>query len=730
MPTFQPSFFARSATRAAVAVQRFVLYLKIPSNPKGFFFMTTQHTFFSTALILSATALLQARPPAGEDTTKTYLGKEVVVRASRASGEILDLPMAVGVVSLRDLVGTRKLGLNEALSLVPGVLAQSRSGSQDIRLTIRGFGARGSGDRSNAGTVRGIKVLIDGIPETEPDGRTPLDMIDLDATERIEIVRSNASTLFGNASGGVVNLRTGPSSTGTFVESKNQLGDFNFRKNNISLGSLLGSSQLFLSASNTNFDGWRKNSSSKSTQIHAVLESRVNESTNLRMLTSAVYNEFYAPGALTQAQFDADPTQANSGYLARRERRENRTGRLAFDLYTTLSGSHSIDALAYITPKIFARSERGTYRDFNRYHVGGGLVYAWTGEPSSLFRKIMVGADEAYQDGSSLFYNLVNGDRGDSLRTNKREGAETFGLFVQTELALSDDFYFTLGGRFDKQKYIAEEFAAAVNRTNVPEELSFDHLTPKLSALYKLSESHSLYASIGGGLEAPAFNEVDPPPTLPNIKLNVLLAPMTSTTYEIGAKGYIDSEVLVSYSVAMYQIDIRNEIIPFNGGAYFFTAGRSQRRGLEFSGRASLPAGFSVTTALTYMAASYDSYTNDLGNFSGNAVPGIPRTVFNSRLGYTSGFGLSANVGFFLVGSYFADDANTYSVPGSAIMNVGASYEFTFGSFRGSLSGGVNNVGNVKYASSAFMNPDNTGAFLEPGMPGNAFGGFGLKWTP
>ncbi|MEK6565332.1 MAG: TonB-dependent receptor [Bacteroidota bacterium] len=694
--------------------------------------MSPQRTFLSAALVLSATALLQARPPAGEDTTKTYVGKEVVVTASRASGEILDLPMAVGVVTLSDLVGARKLGLNEALSLVPGVLAQSRSGSQDIRLTIRGFGARGSGDRSNAGTVRGIKVLIDGIPETEPDGRTPLDMIDLDATERIEIVRSNASTLFGNASGGVVNLRTGPSSTGTFVETKNQFGDFNFRKNNLSFASLLGSSQLFLSASNTNFDGWRKNSSNKSTQIHAVLESQVNESTNLRMLTSGVQTEFYTPGALTRAQFDADPAQANSSYLSRRERRENRTGRLAFDLYATLSGNHSIDALAYITPKVFARSERGTYRDFNRYHLGGGLVYAWAGEPSSFFRRIMVGADEAYQDGSSLFYNLLNGERGDSLRTNKREGAETFGLFVQTELAVSGDFYFTLGGRFDKQKYIAEEFAAAVNRTNVPEELIFDHLTPKLSALYKLSESHSLYASIGGGLEAPAFNEVDPPPTLPNVKLNLLLAPMTSTTYELGAKGYVDfdSEILVSYSVAMYRIDIRNEIIPFNGGAYFFTAGRSQRRGLEFSGRASLPVGFSVATAFTYMDASYDKYTNDLGDFSGNAVPGIPRTVFSSRLGYASGFGLSVDVGFFLVGNYFADDANTYSVPGSAVVNVGARYKFTFASFQGSFSGGVNNLGNTKYASSAFMNPDNTGAFLEPGLPRNAFGGFGLKWTP
>ena len=82
----------------------------------------------------------------------------------------------------------------EALSRVPGVVAQSRYGTSDIRLMIRGFGARGAGDRSNSGTTRGVRVLIDGFPETEPDGRTSLDQLDLAAAEGIEVIRSNASS--------------------------------------------------------------------------------------------------------------------------------------------------------------------------------------------------------------------------------------------------------------------------------------------------------------------------------------------------------------------------------------------------------------------------------------------------------------------------------------------------------------------------------------------------------
>lgn len=684
------------------------------------------------SLILSIPFVSMSLTSGGEDTTRTYLGKEVIVNANRMSGEVLGIPLAVSIVRLKD-IPSRKLSMNEALSLVPGVFAQSRSGGEDVRLTIRGFGARASGDRSNAAIIRGIKILIDGIPETEPDGRTPLDLIDLNATERIEIFRSNSSTLFGNASGGVINLQTGAGTRGTFLESANSFGDFGFRKNNVSFGAAMGSTFTFVSISNTNFDGWRQSSSDRSTKVNAVVDSRLDESTNLRVLAGGATNIFYIPGALTQSQFDADPTQANATYASRQERRFNRTGRLAFDLNTAFFGGHALDVLAYVTPKVQARSERGQYRDFNRYHIGGGLVYSWTGEEDFWLKKLLVGSDEAYQDGSILFYNLVNGDRGDSLRTNKREGAETFGVFLQTELRLSDNLIATIGGRFDKQRYIAEEYAAGVKRVNMPEEFMFDHLTPKVALLYRWTQAHSLYANIGGGLEAPAFNEVDPPPGV-TTKLNPFLAPMISTTYELGAKGFVEigSDQLLrafSYSVAAYRIGVTNEIVPWSDGAYFFSSGHSTRTGFELSTEASLPSGFSFGVAFTYLDAGFDTYTNNFGDFAGKTVPGIPKSLLNSRIRY-SNQGVSLEAGFDQVGEYFADEANSLTVPSSTVFNAHGAYSFNIGAIEVSISAGVNNFANLKYASSAFINPVAGGAFLEPGMPRNLFGGFELKWTP
>lgn len=151
---------------------------------------------------------LFARMQAEGDSLRTYRLEEIVVTAARRGGDLLRVPLAASIVDAKEFASSRRLSLSDALVGVPGVLVQSRAGAQDVRLSIRGFGARGNGDRSNAGTIRGIKVLVDGIPETEPDGRTSLDLVDLGSAGRLEVIRSNVSTLFGNASGGIINVET------------------------------------------------------------------------------------------------------------------------------------------------------------------------------------------------------------------------------------------------------------------------------------------------------------------------------------------------------------------------------------------------------------------------------------------------------------------------------------------------------------------------------------------
>ena len=131
---------------------------------------------------------------------KTLDIREVRVTAVRNEEDLLEIPLAVTVVPPMVLQTQRGYGIDGALTLVPGVIGQSRSGGVDTRIQIRGFGARGAGQRSNAGTSRGIRFYTDGIPETEPDGRTSFDLINTIHASSIVVIRSNSSSLWVNAS--------------------------------------------------------------------------------------------------------------------------------------------------------------------------------------------------------------------------------------------------------------------------------------------------------------------------------------------------------------------------------------------------------------------------------------------------------------------------------------------------------------------------------------------------
>ena len=154
---------------------------------------------FLMIILSSITCFIKAQT----DTLKYELDK-ITVSATRYPEKIMEVPYAVSVLSGAKLDLVRGYGLDEILGTIPGVLVQSRSGNQDIRIVIRGFGARGAGDRSNSGTSRGIRIMLDGFPETEPDGRTSFDNIDATSAGYIEVIRSNASALWGNAAGGII----------------------------------------------------------------------------------------------------------------------------------------------------------------------------------------------------------------------------------------------------------------------------------------------------------------------------------------------------------------------------------------------------------------------------------------------------------------------------------------------------------------------------------------------
>ncbi|HEY3280395.1 MAG TPA: TonB-dependent receptor [Gemmatimonadales bacterium] len=657
----------------------------------------------------------------------------ITVTATRHSTSLLAVPLAVTQLKKGDLFGTTGYGLNDALALVPGVVAQSRYGNQDVRITIRGYGARGAGDRSNAGTSRGIRVLLDGFPETEPDGRTSFDGIDLAAAQSIEVIRSNASAVWGNAAGGVVSVSTVPEFDDRLATVEPVAGSFGLTRWTVRGGVGLGGGgggggQLSASFVHSDFDGWRVHSASRRSVLNVALVAPVSAHTALGVYAVGSDNLFRIPGPLTAAQAAADPRQANATYLARDERRDNLAGRLGLTLDHEFSDRAAISALAFVNPKILHRSERGTFRDFTRIHAGANTV--------ARVGTLLVGADFAVQDGAILFYSLSpEQTRGDTLRDNKGEGAQNAGVFVTKEVTLGR-WALALGARYDAVTYNYRNYIDPGLDTRK----TFTGVTPKLGVTYALTALHTVYASIGGGVEVPAGNETDPAPPLDTATaINPLLDPIRSTTYEIGTKQVVaraDAGFVrdVSYDVALYHTAVKDEIVPYRGGRFYFTAGKVRRRGAELGLRVGLAGGVSVRTAAAYTDHRYTRYVVDSAyygrpgasaDYSGNRVVGVPDVTYAASVSVAPpGWQpLELRVGVQGMSAYFADDANQVNVPSyrTATLTVGTAEPLSVGA-RVGVSGfvTVENLFNRRYTASAFLNPDVVGGepvAFEPGLP-------------
>jgi len=689
------------------------------------------------ATVSRATAQTPDRPRT--DTTRADSARtlpQVTVTGTRYPHRVLDVPLAVTVVGKEELRRKRGYGLDEALNLVPGVLAQSRFGNQDVRVTIRGFGARGAGDRSNAGTSRGIRVLTDGIPETEPDGRTSFDFVDLALTERVDVIRSNASSLWGNAAGGVINLTTAPQFDSSYASLEQMAGSFGLVRTVASAGARIGDGRIYTSFTNTSLDGWRDHSDSRRSLLTAGIIAPVGARTLIGVQAMGTNNLFHIPGPLTQAEVDRDPRQANALYAQRNERRYNRLGRLGVTLEHRVNDGNELAAMVFVNPKYLQRSERGTFRDFNRYHIGGNLVYRnFRPIGGTVTSNLVVGADEAYQDGAILFYSLSpSGTRGTELRTDKREGANNFGVFVQEEVDIGELWAITGGVRYDNITYYSQDYLVP----SLDAHKAFSRVTPKLGVVFRPTRTRSFYANVGGGVEAPAGNETDAAPPLDTVVgINPLLDPIRSTTYEAGTKqivGFGGFVQALSYDAALYYTDVRNEIVPYRGGRFYFTAGRARRMGAELGATVQAAHGVSLATALTFSDNRYQDYAVDsvyygrpgrFADFSDNDVVGVPSFFYGSSLtaapAWAAGFGVQLSVQG--TSSYFADDANVVRIPAYTVANATVSFdrERVLGTrlgVRGFVA--VNNLTNRTYVGSAFLNPDLVGgapAAFEPGIP-------------
>lgn len=666
------------------------------------------------------------------DTLRLYPLQEIQIVAYRAPGEPSALPYATTLRSAPEWATRRSYSVEELLQGIPGVFVQSRGGTSDLRIVVRGFGARGAGDRSNNGTMRGVRVLLDGVPLTEPDGRTALDLLEPLALQQAEIVRSNSALLWGNASGGVLSFRTFPLglTDGAALRATLAVGGFGYRRGALQV---LPIPTLALTATYARSDGWRRHSEGERLWLGSSLQTTLSPTLRAELALSATRNRFLIPGPLDWETFEQDPTAANATYAQQRARRENTLANISLTLLHTPAPTTQLSASAFVQPKFLVRSERGTYREFSRVQTGASLV-AWHRTSWGQFHpSFAVGADYVVQDGPALFYRLApDGGRDSVLRSNKREAAFNSGAFIRATLELEQRLWLWAGLRAEWLRYRLID-ALTPSHSAVKD---FQTWLPAIGVNVRLSNIHSLYAHASSGWEVPAYNEVDPPPTNASTGLNPELQPMSSWTWELGSRHSLRVAPLrlaMQLELAFFHVLVRNELVPYSGGRFYVNAARSTRSGVEAALTALTDWGTALRLALTYGKYRYTQYRIDSSyfgssgaeDFSGHAIAGVPELLWSAqlRLPLPANLPLQWELELQQTSSYYADDANTVTVPAALLLSTAVR------ATEGLRLGGVGllpwvelrNVLNRRYVGSVYINPDRDARgrplFAEPGMP-------------
>lgn len=638
-----------------------------------------------------------------------------------------DTPASITVIDgevLRE--GQLQVNLSEALARVPGVVAQNRQNyAQDLQISLRGFGAR-----STFG-VRGIRLYVDGIPATAPDGQGQVSHFDLSSAGRLEVLRGPFSALYGNSSGGVISLFTADGGPDTVAHAGTARGSDGVQRHNLRLSGERGALQYNLSAMRFRTDGWREHSAAGRTTLNGKLRWRLAADTRLTLVGNGVdMPHVQDPLGLTRAGFQADPRQAVAAATLFDTRKRVRQQQLGLVLDHRLGADDDLRLTAY-------RGERSTFQVLSipvavqapPTHAGGvvdldrsyqGLdarwirTMRWGGRPATL--TMGVALDEVREDRRG-FENFVGATLGvpGALRRDEDNLARNVDQYLQAEWAAAERWSLSAGVRHSTVSLRSHDRYLAPGNPDDSGSVRFSAFTPALGVVYHLSETVNLYAAAGRGFETPTFNELSyRPDGRPG--LNLELREATSRQWEVGAKARVGTRWRID--AALFEARTRNEIVVqgnTGGRSVFQNAGATRRQGVELSAEGRWSGGWSAQLAATVIDARYRS-----GPFAGGRLPGVPRTQWFGELAWEHRpWGLQAALEWRRVGRIAVDDANSDFAPAAATANLRLSLEQSVGRWTLREFARVDNLADKAYAGAVIVNEGN-GRFFEP-APGRSW---------
>lgn len=662
-------------------------------------------------------ALASVRSPASG--TSGPVLSPIVVTPDETRAPSFDVPASVSTLNRREISrGQPQVNLSESLRAVPGVVAQNRQDyAEDLQISIRGFGALATFG------VQGIRLILDGLPATMPDGQGQSQILDLPAISHMEVLRGPFALAYGNSPGGVIRAFTSDGPPVPTATVRNWWGSYGSTQTSLGFGGSDGSMLNFaLTGSRFHTDGYRVHGAATRKQFYSKVRYELGP-TMLTFLVNLFHQSADDPAGLTAVQLAQNPRQAGTNTVAYDARKDvhNSEGGILTD--TALSPNDSLHFTFYGGTRsvlqflpfggAFGLSSGGVV-DLSDYFYGVHGHVSHDGHLAGLGFRVSLGAD--YDLENEYRKGFVNdyGTQG-SLRRNEFDVVNDFDQYVQARLDATRNFSFSGGLRHNLVRFDSQDFYITAVNPNDSGSTRYSHVDPMLGALYKVSPAVHVYATYGRGFQTPTFYELAyRPDGKPGLNLD--LRPAVSDDYEAGIKLLADNALRVDASV--FHIRTEDEILvanSLNGRTSYDNAGTTKRDGVELSAIARLPEHLTTTAALTYLDARFASGSN-----SGNLLPGVPRRVADASLNWTPDFfGFYTTAEFNYRDRVYVNDGNSASAGPYAVVDWWCGFRQALANLHLDEFFRIDNLFDRRYVGAVVVN-DGNGRYFEP-APGRDY---------
>ncbi|WP_312325863.1 TonB-dependent receptor [Acinetobacter sp.] len=666
---------------------------------------------------------------AENDTQEVQRLDTIFIQATRTDRERLTTPASVYYLN-QEQDNSLNVNLSETLKGVPGLQLNNRENyAQDLQISMRGFGARSSFG------VRGVRLYVDGIPATMPDGQGQTSNIDLNSLDHIEVLGGAFSSLYGNSSGGTILTTTREGQGADSVELGHSAGSQNKGQTKLVLqgGSENADEPAYIiSSSYFDTNGYRDHSSAHKVLNNAKLTWDLEDGSKINWMNNYVKIAADDPGGLTRDQWKANPRQVATNVLLYNARKEIEQLQTGLTWNKLINDQHELYAMAYAGQRSVTQyqstpntsqggvNHAGGVIDFNRNFYGADL--RWTGKEVLPNLKLIAGVAIDGMTEERYGYENFIGDRlgvKGELRRDEDNTLWNLDPYLQASYHFAPDWTLDAGLRYSNVHFKSKDkFLANGNNSG---KTDYQKLLPSAALSWQIFPELMTYASYAQGLETPTFTEMSYPADGSSRTLDLKAA--ESRTYEMGLKS---ANTLGDFTVAVFQTKTKNDIVSAgndNGRSTFRNADKTLREGIELSWNKNLWRDLIAQASYSYIDATFDAdipeILNQNGSIavsrveSGNYIPGIAKNQAFLSLGWKPENGLSAGLDVRYSDRIYVNDTNTEYAPSYTVAGANVGYNWNVKDWSVKTFARLDNLFDKDYSGSVIVNESNS-RFFEP----------------